>query len=141
METLPCLHVRGDGTERRDSRVAWPPDVWLSATRATDWSYLACKSGRSVHHWGCPIRRTYQKLIFADAVRTNGLQARVPERLSPGSFDIWGSSHQIFHILVVLAAASHLVGLMKAFDYEHGLRTEASPSVFKGWNAFVGGQG
>ncbi|KAF2803787.1 HlyIII-domain-containing protein [Mytilinidion resinicola] len=47
---------------------------------------------------------------------------RVPERLSPGTFDIWGSSHQIFHFFVVLAAATHLVGLLKAFDYEHERR-------------------
>ncbi|KAG0649878.1 adipor receptor [Hyphodiscus hymeniophilus] len=47
--------------------------------------------------------------------------ARWPERSSPGSFDIWGSSHQIFHVLVVMAAASHLYGLLKAFDYHHGL--------------------
>lgn len=48
--------------------------------------------------------------------------ARVPEKWSPGKYDIWGSSHQIFHVLVVLAAASHLVGLVKAFDYEHSHR-------------------
>jgi adiponectin receptor len=48
--------------------------------------------------------------------------ARFPERLKPGSFDIWGSSHQIFHVLVVMAAATHLVGLVKAFDYEHAQR-------------------
>jgi adiponectin receptor len=48
--------------------------------------------------------------------------ARFPERVSPGTFDIWGSSHQIFHILVVLAAAAHLVGMVKAFDYEHSQR-------------------
>ncbi|KAI4729535.1 HlyIII-domain-containing protein [Aureobasidium sp. EXF-10728] len=48
--------------------------------------------------------------------------ARFPERLKPGSFDIWGSSHQIFHVLVLLAAASHFVGLVKAFDYEHSAR-------------------
>ncbi|KAF1936380.1 HlyIII-domain-containing protein [Clathrospora elynae] len=45
--------------------------------------------------------------------------SRVPEKWSPGKYDIWGSSHQIFHVLVVLAAASHLVGLVKAFDYAH----------------------
>ncbi|GFF46081.1 ADIPOR-like receptor SPBC12C2.09c [Aspergillus lentulus] len=45
--------------------------------------------------------------------------ARVPERLRPGKFDILGSSHQIFHILVVCAAAAHLTGLLKAFDYRH----------------------
>ncbi|RDW89032.1 HlyIII-domain-containing protein [Coleophoma cylindrospora] len=46
--------------------------------------------------------------------------ARWPERSAPGSFDIWGSSHQIFHVLVVMAAASHLYGLLIAFDYHHG---------------------
>jgi len=46
--------------------------------------------------------------------------ARWPERSWPGSFDIWGSSHQIFHLLVVMAAASHLYGLLEAFDYHHG---------------------
>lgn len=47
-------------------------------------------------------------------------KARWPERSWPGSFDIWGSSHQIFHVLVVMAAASHLYGLLKAFDFHHG---------------------
>ncbi|KAI1470100.1 HlyIII-domain-containing protein [Daldinia caldariorum] len=46
---------------------------------------------------------------------------RWPERSFPGSFDIWGSSHQIFHVLVLLAAASHLTGMAKAFDYHHSI--------------------
>ena len=37
--------------------------------------------------------------------------------MSPGQFDVWGSSHQIFHVLVVLAAASHLKGLIRAHAY------------------------
>ncbi|EKG20139.1 Hly-III-related protein [Macrophomina phaseolina MS6] len=45
--------------------------------------------------------------------------ARFPERMWPGRFDIWGSSHQIFHVLVLCAAATHLVGLIKAFDFQH----------------------
>ncbi|TKA71704.1 hypothetical protein B0A55_07149 [Friedmanniomyces simplex] len=49
--------------------------------------------------------------------------SRVPERWKPGAFDLVGSSHQIFHVLVVLAAAAHLVGLLKAFDYEHRYRS------------------
>jgi adiponectin receptor len=48
--------------------------------------------------------------------------ARVPEKWSPGTYDIWGSSHQIFHVLVVVAATAHLIGLVKAFDYEHRYR-------------------
>ncbi|EAW09635.1 hemolysin III family protein [Aspergillus clavatus NRRL 1] len=43
--------------------------------------------------------------------------ARVPERLRPGKFDILGSSHQIFHVLVVCAAVAHLTGLLRAFDH------------------------
>ncbi|KIW08217.1 uncharacterized protein PV09_01145 [Verruconis gallopava] len=45
--------------------------------------------------------------------------ARVPERFAPGRFDIWGSSHQIFHVLVLIAAATHLRGLLTAFDFTH----------------------
>lgn len=45
--------------------------------------------------------------------------ARVPERLWPGEFDILGHSHQLFHFLVVCAAAAHLMGLLRAFDYRH----------------------
>lgn len=47
--------------------------------------------------------------------------ARVPERLYPGGFDILGHSHQIFHVLVVCAAGTHLMGLLKAFDYRHSV--------------------
>ncbi|ORY87980.1 putative membrane protein [Protomyces lactucae-debilis] len=46
---------------------------------------------------------------------------RVPERFFPGRFDILGASHQIFHVFVVLAGVSHFIGLLKAFDYRHGV--------------------
>jgi len=45
--------------------------------------------------------------------------SRIPERLSPGSFDYFGASHQIFHVCVVLAALSHYVCVLTAFDYRH----------------------
>jgi adiponectin receptor len=58
--------------------------------------------------------------------------ARVPEKWSPGKYDIWGSSHQIFHVLVVMAATTHLVGLVKAFDHEHSRRSgEAAGSMLE----------
>ena len=44
---------------------------------------------------------------------------RVPERLRPGQFDVLGSSHQIFHVLVLMAVLAHLKGLLKAFDFRH----------------------
>lgn len=45
--------------------------------------------------------------------------ARCPESVKPGKFDIWGQSHQIFHVLVVLATVVHLVGIWEAFGYNY----------------------
>lgn len=42
---------------------------------------------------------------------------RLPERLSPGSFDIWGHSHQMFHVLALAGAAFHLPALITACKY------------------------
>jgi len=44
---------------------------------------------------------------------------RVPEKLRPGGFDVWGSSHQVFHCLVVVAGVCHFVGLVRAAEYSH----------------------
>jgi len=54
--------------------------------------------------------------------------SRVPESIWPGSFDIWWSSHQIFHLLVVVAAATHMWGVWQAFawNYEHTRTCAAS---------------
>ena len=43
--------------------------------------------------------------------------SRVPERWFPRVFDIYGSSHQIMHVLVICGAISHTLGLYKAFEY------------------------
>lgn len=43
--------------------------------------------------------------------------ARLPERLSPGTFDIWGHSHQLHHICAVVGTACHLVALMRSYKY------------------------
>lgn len=59
------------------------------------------------------------------------IQARIPEKYSPGTYDIWGSSHQIFHVLVVMAAAAHLAGLLKAYDHEHSHRAAIMSSYGK----------
>ncbi|KAK9477804.1 hemolysin-III related-domain-containing protein [Lipomyces japonicus] len=48
--------------------------------------------------------------------------ARVPERFKPGKFDIFGSSHQIFHVCVVTAAVFHLVAIIGAYKFCHGQR-------------------
>jgi len=49
---------------------------------------------------------------------------RVPERWYPRKHDIYGSSHQILHILVIFAGLVHMFGLLSAFDYLH---TQVTP--------------
>lgn len=44
---------------------------------------------------------------------------RFPERLAPGYFDIWGHSHQLFHVLVVIAALCHLTALLGSYERFH----------------------
>ncbi|PWY85080.1 hypothetical protein BO70DRAFT_424462 [Aspergillus heteromorphus CBS 117.55] len=44
---------------------------------------------------------------------------QIPESLWLGKFDLFGSSHQIFHLTVVLGTAIHLMGILSAFDYNY----------------------
>ncbi|CAG8439644.1 10898_t:CDS:2 [Ambispora gerdemannii] len=54
---------------------------------------------------------------------------RVPERWFPGKFDIWGSSHQIFHVFVVSAALVHYHGVMSAMSYWHERNHECKVDI------------
>lgn len=45
--------------------------------------------------------------------------SRIPESIWPGRYDIWGSSHQIFHVLVVLGSLVHMCGAWVAFDWNY----------------------
>ncbi|RFU80616.1 mpr-type gpcr [Trichoderma arundinaceum] len=51
---------------------------------------------------------------------------KFPESRYPGKFDIYGSSHQLFHILVVFATVTQLIGILVAFDYNYVNRTCSS---------------
>lgn len=44
---------------------------------------------------------------------------QIPERWWKQTFDIYGASHQIFHLLVIVAALTYTKGLLQAFDYVH----------------------
>lgn len=44
---------------------------------------------------------------------------RFPEKMRPGNFDLWGHSHQIFHVLVVIAALCHLKALIGSYTLVH----------------------
>jgi adiponectin receptor len=65
--------------------------------------------------------------------------ARIPERFSPGKFDLFGASHQIFHILILFAAFCHYISVrrshvfwhtVEAIDSGSGTATEAVCQAF-----------
>ncbi|KAJ7240449.1 hemolysin-III related-domain-containing protein [Mycena rebaudengoi] len=61
-------------------------------------------------------------LVFSGALYIAGalLYAnRIPERFSPGTFDYFFASHQIFHCCVVGAAGAHYVGVLIALNYSY----------------------
>ncbi|EJU05643.1 Hly-III related protein [Dacryopinax primogenitus] len=53
---------------------------------------------------------------------------RVPERLAPGKFDIFGTSHQIFHVFVVGAALSQYACVVTALNHRHGVGMGTCPA-------------
>lgn len=63
----------------------------------------------------CPLNPP--KLILAN----HRLQFRIPERFAPGKFDIWGSSHQIFHVSILYAMYTNTIGLRQALTAYHTL--------------------
>jgi adiponectin receptor len=44
---------------------------------------------------------------------------RIPERFYPGKFDLWGSSHNIWHLFVLAAVLCHYVGSRWSFYLRH----------------------
>ncbi|AGO11259.1 AaceriACL002Cp [[Ashbya] aceris (nom. inval.)] len=60
---------------------------------------------------------TLEALLYISGAVLYGV--RFPERLAPGAFDIWGHSHQIFHVLVVIAALCHLRALLSCYKHVH----------------------
>jgi len=42
---------------------------------------------------------------------------RIPERFAPGRFDIWGHSHQLWHICALIAGGFHVTALAAGYQY------------------------
>ncbi|OBT76498.1 hypothetical protein VF21_03947 [Pseudogymnoascus sp. 05NY08] len=60
-------------------------------------------------------------VFYGGGASLYGWQSRTPERFAPGKFDIWGSSHQIFHVSIMCAMYIHAIALLQAFTACHTL--------------------
>jgi adiponectin receptor len=65
------------------------------------------------------VLASYQTLASLNSLAGLIYAVRVPERFCRGTFDIFGSSHQIMHILVICGAQVYTKGLLTAREYWH----------------------
>lgn len=63
--------------------------------------------------WGIGLTIVFN--LFGAVVYTY----RFPERWFRRTFDIFGASHQLMHVSVVIASLAWLAGLLQAFDNVH----------------------
>jgi len=69
--------------------------------------------------------------------------SHIPERLSPGSFDIVGHSHQLFHISTVLGTSDQMSALIADISKRNvvsdssGVSSIPSPSLCIGWSIAI----
>lgn len=112
------LHPKTQGLQWRSTKA-----YAFLATALTGFAPIA--HGLYLYGWQDMWTRSGMPYYFLEGiVYCTGLVffiSHFPESVWPGYFDIWWSSHQIFHILVVLAASIHMYGVWQAFawNYEH----------------------
>jgi adiponectin receptor len=79
--------------------------------------------GILIHGWDLQNQRISLMHVFLtggiDLVAAMIYSIRFPERWYPIRFDIYGHSHQLLHVLVVLAGLIYLVGLLGAVRFAH----------------------
>lgn len=70
---------------------------------------------------GCYIFLVRTMFLFPSDMscraKLTSYQTRFPESFFPGRFDIWGHSHTIWHLIVVLSIAVHMEGMAHAMHY------------------------
>ena len=121
MAAFPSVYVYRIGSFGDISSLAWTLAVWIPPNVSTDGSLVGAFARLAVRYWSrnlCCKRHSKPQSLWV--MITDRDKNRVPEKWHPGMYDVIGSSHQIFHVFVVLAAISHMMGLLKAFDYRHG---------------------
>jgi len=64
--------------------------------------------------------------LFFNSLGALAYATKFPERCFRRTFDIWGASHQIMHIMIVFAGLTFLAGMLRAFDNAHSGKIAAT---------------
>jgi len=62
--------------------------------------------------------------------------ARIPERFRPGTFDICGASHQLFHFAVIIGCAIHYYMNVNLFIRRHSFECPIWPNESQDISSF-----
>ena len=76
--------------------------------------------GLALHYHEPAMRSAFAHLMAMGGLYLAGVAlfaTRVPERWAPGTFDVWGHSHQLFHVAIVAAAATHYRGVRVLLEW------------------------
>ena len=105
----------------RRTRNARSINARISKTPLGDGSRIYGLIWRALHPRSAALVSASRKCSFSPSLSLHLCSAnRIPERFSPGTFDYFFASHQIFHIMVVLAALAHYGSVLTDIEHWHG---------------------
>ena len=93
--------------------------LWLENAKQTYESRSYGTDGDTKFHWSFCVRYKGKHQRIRKFIDTTLTSKWIPEKRYPRKYDIVGSSHQILHIMVILAGLVHMDGLLRAFRYSH----------------------
>ena len=112
-------YVRRSWTFCRNLRHTRHSAVWLGYSLSEDEPALDGTHGCFKYCWSSDLCGK-GRFPYLMSRLTKGLTIlKVPEKWYPRRYDFFGSSHQVLHIMVILAGLAHMVGLFRAFEFLH----------------------
>lgn len=81
-----------------------------------------------IHRWRSSVRAVPRAPLRRLTSCLRSYAERCPERFAPGQFDFFGTSHQIFHVMILFAAYAHWCAIAEGFRYWHEERLGVCPA-------------
>jgi hypothetical protein len=109
--------LRGAGCVRSHSHVARRTSLWARAHAGLCRHKMVSPRAHTLRRRRSHLRGKITLILrplgcaMLTASSLTPAQFRVPERFAPGLFDIWLSSHQIFHVSILCAMYMHTIAL------------------------------
>ncbi|KAK8108950.1 hypothetical protein PG984_014751 [Apiospora sp. TS-2023a] len=87
------------------------------------WSRADTEYGASLYAWTILIYLCSVTIYAVSVLK----QVRLTEAWKPGAFDIWGHSHQIFHVGMAIGLTVHFMAFVKASHQFYAMKQGQCP--------------